>query len=309
MKWLDLVIDSPAETVVETPKEIEKEEIEMKTEQEPTISDVYKVHEHVAYTGSLTIPLGVITMQPELTTTPEPVAQFVADPTPDLTVVSNVVAIPPEEAYRHKGMRYKLIYEGVLTNCAHCGMPLTDAESSQAGLGPICRKKGYTDEVEPVDPMDAMLALAEYPQLVDYLNAKYKPQGNRQLANGLVRTASLNRRTPVHGACTDALEALGYKRLASALRESIAVVEIYDSKSKPDHYGVWVKKSDFSWSFYGEVKQLTGVHMTKYPVKEIVVPRAHKRALAQLIVKYYEGFYVKTQNGSHKISPAWFGKG
>lgn len=285
MKWLDLVIEEKVETndvpVVEVPvtqQFIAKEEPMEELKQE----EVQVV---------------------EYSPTPEPI------PAPEAVVtVHNIVQIPPEEAYRHKGMRYKLIYEGVLTHCAHCGMPLTDAESTQSGLGPICRKKGYTDEVEPVDPMEAMLALSEYPQLVDYLNAKYKPQGNRQLANGLVRTASLNRRTPVHAACTDALDALGYKRLASALRESIAVVEIYDSKAQGESFGIWVKKADWSWAWYNELKGLPGVHMTRYPTKEIVVPKSNRRALAQLIVKYYDGFYVKTANGAHKISPAWFGK-
>jgi hypothetical protein len=210
--------------------------------------------------------------------------------------------------YSHKGERYSLIVSGVCTHCAHCGQPLTDAESSQRGIGPICSRKGYTDEVEPVDPLDAMIALSQYPQLVDYLNAKYKPQGNRGLANGLVRTASLNRRTPVHAACTDALDALGYKKLASALRESLAVVEIYDSKAQADAYGVWVKKTDFDWNFYRALTALQGVRMTKYPVKEIVVPKVHRRVLAQMILKYYEGLCVKTKGGAHKISPEWFGK-
>jgi hypothetical protein len=156
--------------------------------------------------------------------------------------------------------------------------------------------------------MEAMLSLSQYPQLVDYLNAKYKPQGNRGLANGLVRTASLNRRTPVHAACTDALDALGYKKLASALRESLAVVEIYDSKAQADAYGVWVKKTDFDWSFYRALTALQGVRMVKYPQKELIVPKVHRRALAQLILKHYEGLCVKTQKGAHKISAEWFGK-
>ncbi len=218
------------------------------------------------------------------------------------------VEIPPDMIYLYKGMRHKLVFEGVCSHCAHCGQPLTDSESVERGLGPICSKKGYLEEVTPVDDTEAFLALAEYPQLVEYLTAKYKPNGNRALCNGLVRTASLNRRTPVHAACTDAVEALGYKRLASALRESLSVVEIYDSKAKPDAYGVWVKKSDFSWAFWNELKALPGVYMTRYPARETVVPKVHRRKLAQLLLEHYEGLCVKTQGGAHKISPEWFGK-
>jgi hypothetical protein len=226
----------------------------------------------------------------------------------EIVAAPKMVEIPPDQVYHYKGMRHKLVFEGVCSHCAHCGQPLTDSESVERGLGPICSKKGYLEEVVPVDDTEALLALAEYPQLVEYLTAKYKPQGNRALCNGLVRTASLNRRTPVHAACTDAVEALGYKRLASALRESLSVVEISDSKAKPDAYGLWVKKSDFSWQFWNELKSLPGVYMTRYPARETVVPKVHRRKLAELLLKYYEGLCVKTQNGAHKISPAWLGK-
>jgi hypothetical protein len=282
MKWLDLIVEqseSPSMKSVDPIETLEREAIMS----ENTVAEFQ-------------------------TTTQEPIAESPVVHIEPQQTETFTVEIPPEIAYHHKGMRYKLVYEGVCTHCAHCGQPLTDAESSQRGIGPICSKKGYTDEVEPIDPMEAMLSLSQYPQLVDYLNAKYKPQGNRGLANGLVRTASLNRRTPVHAACTDALDALGYKKLASALRESLAVVEIYDSKAQADAYGVWVKKTDFDWNFYRALTALQGVRMTKYPVKEIVVPKVHRRALAQMILKYYEGLCVKTKGGAHKISSEWFGK-
>jgi hypothetical protein len=235
--------------------------------------------------------------------TPEPVVEA---HTP--TAEEKDLKIPPSEAYRHQGMRYQLIYEGVCTHCAHCGQPLTDSESTERGLGPICSRKGYHEEVESPDSMDALMALAPYPTLVQYLTDKYKPKGNRGLCNGLVRTASLNRRTPVHAACTDAIEALGYKKLASALRESLSVVEIFDSKVRQDSYGIWIKKSDFNWNFYNEIRKIDGVFMSKYPQKEIVVPKTYRAAIAQLLIKYYEGLCVKTDKGAYKITQAWFKK-
>jgi hypothetical protein len=172
----------------------------------------------------------------------------------------------------------------------------------------LCSRKGYHEEVESPDSMDALMALAPYPTLVQYLTDKYKPKGNRGLCNGLVRTASLNRRTPVHAACTDAIEALGYKKLASALRESLSVVEISDSKTNSESFSLWIKKSDFNWSFYGEIKKLQGVYMERYPKKGLIVPKMYRVALAQLLIKYYEGLCVKTDKGAHKITQAWFKK-
>lgn len=233
-------------------------------------------------------------------------AQGTMDPVEETPVPAADVAVPPEEAYRHKGMRYKLVYEGVCTHCAHCGQPLTDSDSVERGLGPICSKKGYKDEVTVSDETDALLALAEFPTLVNYLTSKYKAKGNRHLVNGLVRTASLNRRTPVHAACTDAVEALGYKRLASALRESLSVIELWDSKESADSYAMWIKRSDFNWGFWNELKALPGVHMVRFPTRHTVVPKRHRIALANLFIKHYEGLCVKTPNGAHKITSSWF---
>lgn len=291
MKWLDLIIEEndPSKSV-DVVEVLEREAI-VTEDSMSNLTNIVEQTEEQAVEVEIKAEgtVNVVTVEPQ-----------------QVDIMN--VEIPPEMAYHHKGIRYKLQYEGVCTHCAHCGQPLTDAESTQRGIGPICSKKGYTDEVEPVDPLEAMMALSQYPQLVNYLNSKYKPQGNRGLANGLVRTASLNRRTPVHAACTDALDALGYKNLASALRESLAVVEIFDSKNQSDAYGVWVKKSDFDWTFYRALSALQGVRTLRYPAREIVVPKVHRRALAQLILKHYEGLCVKTKGGAHKISTEWFGK-
>ena len=215
---------------------------------------------------------------------------------------------PTNRSYTIGGIRYQLVFEGVCVSCAHCGQPLTDSESVERGIGPICSKKGYLEEVVASDSTDAMMALAEYPDLVDYLVSKYKEKGNRGLVNGLTRTASLNRRTPVHAACTDAIEALGYKRLASALRESISAVELYELPDSPESYGMWIKKADFSWSFWNRLKVQDGVHMTRYPKKATIVPKRHRLALAKLLVEFYDGLYLKTPKGSFKIGEEWFAR-
>lgn len=217
-------------------------------------------------------------------------------------------SIPGSKTYFSGGMRHQLVFDGVCIACAHCGFPLTDSESVERGLGPICSKKGYLEEVEPKDDAEAMMALAEYPELVDYLVKKYKPKGNRGLVNGLVRTASLNRRSPVHAACSDAIEALGYTRLASLLRESLSVVDLKEVAEKPDYYGLWIKKSDFSWSFWAGLRNQPGVHMVKVPKKLAMIPKVHRKLLAKLLVEHYEGLYIKTPKGAYKITQEWFGK-
>ena len=236
------------------------------------------------------------------------------NPDDTIIVVSpavNFVEVPPPVAYKHKGVRHQLVLEGVCTHCAHCGHLLKDAESVERGIGPVCSKKGYhEDPKSSADATDAMIALSEYPELVDWLNKKYVPGGVRKLVNGLVRTASLNRRTPVHAACTDAVEALGYKSLASLLRESIATVEITEPQDHAGFYEIWIKKSDFSWSWQTDLRKVPGyrwVHGTGRQVRNLVPKTVNNRAwLAQIVVKHFDGLFVKTAKGSTKITQEWF---
>lgn len=172
------------------------------------------------------------------------------------------MVMPPKD-YLHEGQRYKLIYEGVCTHCAHCGLKLTDAVSIERGLGPICSRKGYMEDPIDGDAMQAFIDLAEYPELVEFLTNNYKPLGNRALMNGIVKICALNRRSPVHDACCDAVESLGYTALASALRESISVVEIKESKDFPNCYEVWVKKAHFSWAYNASIRAIEGVFFSK----------------------------------------------
>ena len=208
-------------------------------------------------------------------------------------------AMPPV-AYTKAGRRHQLMFEGVCTHCAHCGQPLTDAVSMERGIGPICSKKGYSEDPKDADEMQAIIDLAEFPALVEYVVAKYKPLGVRAMMNGLVKICSLNRRSPVHAACTDAIESLGFRHLASTLRESIAVVEIKDCKEHPGMLHVWVKKSDWSWSWSNAIRTLPGSFVSRQ-LKGTIVPERHKRALWEFMLKYYGGLMAKTPTGTIKI--------
>lgn len=192
------------------------------------------------------------------------------------------VTMPPIE-YRKGGVRYQLILNGACTRCAHCALKLTDSVSIQRGIGPVCSSKGYAEEPTDGDDLQALMDLAEYPALVEYLTNNYKADGKRALMNGLVRICSLNRRSPVHQACCDAIQSLGYHNLASTLRESIAVVEIKDSKDYPGCMEVWVKKSEFKWTWNNDIKKISGIFFSKLhkawilPItKEVSAEYAHE---------------------------------
>lgn len=171
--------------------------------------------------------------------------------------------MPQQREYRKGGNRWQLMFEGVCSHCAHCGQPLTDSVSVERGIGPVCSKKGYAEEPRETDEVEAMLALAEFPDLMGLVTDRYKPQGARAIMNFLVKICSLNRRSPVHQACTDAIEALGFQRLASTLRESLATVEVKDSKRHEGSYEVWVKKTDFNYKFYNAIRQLPNAYFSK----------------------------------------------
>lgn len=210
------------------------------------------------------------------------------------------VFVMPPISYTKEGRRHQLVFEGVCTHCAHCGQPLSDAVSIERGIGPVCSKKGYAEDPKNADEMQAMIDLAEFPALMNFVVERYKPQGVRAMMNALVKICSLNRRSPVHPACCDAIESLGYTRLASTLRESLAVVEISDAPGSPGHYRIWIKKSAWHWQWTSAMRAIPGSYFSKQ-YKGTIVPKVHKRQIWDNMLKYYEGLCAKTPNGVVKI--------
>ena len=207
--------------------------------------------------------------------------------------------MPPQQ-YMKKGMHHTLVFQGVCSHCAHCGMQLTDAVSIERGLGPVCSKRGYLEDPKDPDEMQAMIDLAEYPQLVEYLVSKYKPETPnrvRGLMNGLVRICSLNRRSPVHQACCDAIESLGYKDLASTLRESIAIIEVKNQDEKTLH--VWVKKSEWHYAWQSDLRAIPGAYFSRRE-KGWLVPKASKHLLWAYMLKHYSGLCAKVPTSDGK---------
>ncbi len=204
--------------------------------------------------------------------------------------------MPPQD-YMRKGQRFKLVFQGVCSHCAHCALKLTDAVSIERGIGPVCSKRGYFEDPKDPDEVQAMIDLAEFPDLVDYLVKHYKPQGVRGLMNGLVKVCSLNRRSPVHQACCDAVESLGYAKLASTLRESLAVVEIKDHDDKAFH--LWVKKSEWTWAWNNDLRQIPGAYMSRQ-YKGWLIPKAQKQVLWAYMIKHFENLCATVRTGDQK---------
>lgn len=225
-----------------------------------------------------------------------------------------------------------LILDGVCTHCAHCGHQLTDSVSIQRGIGPICSRKGYSEDPVDGDEMQAMIDLAEFPELVEFLTEHYRPLGLRGLVNGLVRVASLNRprgrdqkegNDKVHAACCDAIESLGHRKLATLLRETLVIMEVRESEDYPGSYEVWVKRRAWTkrWS-WDLRKRVWGSFYCKQ-LKATVVPihrpdneksRAlsnerdldgrrisNKRALWELMLEHHGGMVARVKGETVKI--------
>ncbi len=214
-----------------------------------------------------------------------------------------------------------LVMEGMATHCGHCHQPLTDSLSVERSLGPICAGKGYLEDPVDGDLTDAMIALAEYPQLVEFLMA-HSDKGNlRGLMNALVKVCALNRRNAnLHAACCDAIQALGWSRLANAMRESIAVVVIKVSTDSPGCHEVRVKGHAWSYAWNRDVMEIPGAMKRKRPNAHVLIPihaptdpsrpiggrvdgimMSNKAALWRCMLRHYSGYCAKTPNGGVKI--------
>ncbi len=230
----------------------------------------------------------------------------------------------------HKDM----ILDGVCTNCACCGQPLTDSVSVQRGLGPRCSKKGYEEDPVDCEEMDAFICLAEFQELVEFLTEHYKPLGTRGLVNGLVRTASLNRprgseqgegNEKLFKACCDAIEALGHQRMADLLRETLVVAWLNKSQ-EPGEDGVsYLRTKAYrtpSWFYKAVRDSVSGtvwdpkartyrvqVHSPGRP-DALTASRdpgkTNKRAVWELLLKAFEGSALKVDGHAVPIrtSPA-----
>lgn len=258
------------------------------------------------------------------------------------TAIEEPAPLSREEAYPDlsnvtvkKVPHRNLILEGICSHCAHCGHQLTDAESVQRGIGPVCSRKGYAEDPVDADEMQALIDLAEFPELVDFLMEHYKPLGIRGLVNGLVRVASLNRprgrgwcdgNVKVHTACCDAIQSLGHKLMADMLRETLVIMDVKDADGIPGSLAVWVKRRDWCKEWSWGLKRIPGTYKSRKH-KAMIVPvhdpndpsnpkltgrnrrrsdgrlvqESSKAALFDLMLQHYEGCVAKVHGKVLKI--------
>lgn len=235
---------------------------------------------------------------------------------PDLTGLTTV-KIP------HRDM----ILDGVCDACACCGQPLTDSVSVQRGMGPRCSRKGYAEEPKDPDEMAAFICLAEFQELAEFLGKHYKPLGVRGLVNGLVRAGSLNRprgrgqkdgNEKLFRACCDAVEALGYPKMAELLRETLVVAWLVKSEDEPGISYLRTKiRATPGWFEFEALSTLKGATWVRgsksfrvplhHPDNEAVLTpsnvegthgpsgpaKSNKRIVWELLLKAFEGQAVK----------------
>lgn len=220
-----------------------------------------------------------------------------------------------------------LILAGVAEKCAHCGLALTDAVSVQRSMGPICYGKGYSEDPVDGDEIQAMIELSAWPELVEFLTVHYKPLGLRGLINGLVRVCCLNRprsdgtgNREVFTSCCNAIDYLGHRKMAALLRNTIAVCSIKDSQKYPGSIELWIKKSEYKWSWSRDAREyLVGarldrqVHALVIPISNpdgtpvwsrlivVGVKVSNRQALWELMCRHYSGMVLKKDGEGHLI--------
>lgn len=218
----------------------------------------------------------------------------------------------------------RLILQGICTHCSHCHQKLTDAVSVERGIGPTCSKKGYTEDPVDGDGVEAMIALAEYPQLVEFLLSHNEVGNLRGLMNALVKVCALNiGNYNLHAACCDAVEALGFRRLANTLREGISCMIIKTSKARPGSYEIYVKREHWSYRWDRDLMQIPGAKKERHPNTRqlyVIIPihapddpkrpvggmfegkmMTNKAALWQVMLRHFPGRCAKTPAGGVKI--------
>jgi hypothetical protein len=194
-----------------------------------------------------------------------------------------------------------MILNGICTHCVRCRLKLTDAVSIERGMGPECSSKGYAEDPTDPDEMGAMIELAQYPALVEFLTEHYKPLGIRGLMNGLVRIAAMNRKSPVHAACANAIEMLGYRKLAAALRDALVIMKISESERHPDHLKVWIRKKNYTFGWSRDCyRSIKGCFYDRAE-RGLIVPKSAKSSLWRCMMRHYAGECASTPTGTVRI--------
>jgi hypothetical protein len=209
-------------------------------------------------------------------------------------------------------INYANIVRMTATNCCVCRKSLTDAESVQQGLGPICSGKYYSPTFLPSDEQVknalGLLAIANLPDEVTdgFVKVVNNDKVNaRQGCNLLIYYCSCHyeNREEVFK-CTSIIRALGYTDLADKLEIDRTVAHI---KDKGDHFEVYALNKS---SFERDAKHIPNVQMLnlKNGKKEgWFVPKASEAYFFTVLGFYYGGQMACGDKGIFNIPRKSYG--
>ena len=148
------------------------------------------------------------------------------------------------------------------THCCVCKAILTDAESLELGLGPICSRKFYKSDIQPtvesVRNALGLIAISGLPERIieEFVRVVNNNHANARLgSNVLVYWASCNYqdRDEVFK-CSSIVRTLGYKELADKLEMDRTVASIKDGGN--DRIEVFVADP---YSFHKDLVRVAGI--------------------------------------------------
>lgn len=130
----------------------------------------------------------------------------------------------------------------VATHCCACNLPLTDAESVEHGIGPVCSKRYYNPQHIPtadqISKALGFMAVSNFPDtLIDECLAAADRNDARQVSNKLVYYASANydNREEVLK-CSNIIRILGYEDLSNKLEQDRTSVIVFDKGTHLETY-------------------------------------------------------------------------
>lgn len=125
---------------------------------------------------------------------------------------------------------------GILaTHCCICSRPLTDAESVEHGIGPVCSRNylGRKINSSPSQIATALSLLEKAPAniLAAAIERSRRPDGGRSIANLLIYwfSAKFGTDPKMVLSLTPAIRALGYEECADKLEKNLSVIKLVEA--------------------------------------------------------------------------------
>lgn len=111
-------------------------------------------------------------------------------------------------------------YEITCTHCLLCNRPLTDAQSIEAGIGPVCRRSGY-DKCDRAADFVMAVKEAQAAGCLDMIAALLDRSDAREACNAVIRLMAASREDSLNVARLSVVRALGFETLALKIEEAL----------------------------------------------------------------------------------------